>query len=221
MEKHILLVEDEEGLRMALGHRLRHEGYAVDCVSDGETGFQKATSLLFDLMILDVMLPGRTGVDLCRDIRRAGLTTPVLMLSARRQRADIMAGFRAGADEYVTKPFSTLELMARIETLLRRAPTSEPQNDSEVPGSGTAAGPGFRRDPIMVQQDELLDEFCRRLATDKDPLLMAKVASRLRMLLEEEQKSPDTHLSSSVLSIVEGITDFLEEMLARIRRSAF
>src|ERR671931_1739452 len=101
MEKHILLVEDEEGLRMALEDRLRRNGYAVECARDGETGFQKASSLPFDLMIVDVMLPGKSGVDLCRDVRLAGLEMPVLMLSARCGTEDVIAGFRAGADAYV------------------------------------------------------------------------------------------------------------------------
>ena len=123
MNENILLVEDEQALRMTLSDRLQSEGYVVDFSPDGEQGFEKATSLPFDLIILDIMLPRRSGLDVCRDIRLAGLATPILLLTARGQIVDKVAGLKLGADDYVTKPFDTLELMARIEALLRRAPT--------------------------------------------------------------------------------------------------
>jgi two-component system alkaline phosphatase synthesis response regulator PhoP len=123
MNENILLVEDEQALRMTLSDRLQSEGYVVDFSPDGEQGFEKATSLPFDLIILDIMLPRRSGLDVCRDIRLAGLATPILLLTARGQIIDKVAGLKLGADDYVTKPFDTLELMARIEALLRRAPT--------------------------------------------------------------------------------------------------
>lgn len=123
MNDSILLVEDEEALRMTLSDRLRGEGYMVDFAADGDQGFDKATTLPFDLIILDIMLPHRNGFDLCRDIRQTGLATPILLLTARGQTAEKVVGLKLGADDYVTKPFDTLELMARIEALLRRAPT--------------------------------------------------------------------------------------------------
>jgi len=122
MNESILLVEDEEALRMTLSDRLRSEGYVVDFAADGEEGLNKATGLPFDLIILDVMLPHRSGFDVCRDIRTAGLATPILVLTARDQTMDKVLGLKLGADDYVTKPFDTLELMARIEALLRRVP---------------------------------------------------------------------------------------------------
>jgi DNA-binding response OmpR family regulator len=123
MNESILLVEDEEALRMTLRDRLQSEGYVVDFATDGEQGFEKATRLPFDLIILDVMLPRRNGFDLCQDIRQAGLAMPILLLTARGETTDKVVGFKLGADDYVTKPFETSELMARIEALLRRAPT--------------------------------------------------------------------------------------------------
>ncbi|MGB7844889.1 MAG: response regulator transcription factor [Candidatus Acidiferrum sp.] len=135
MNENILIVEDEEALRMTLGDRLRSEGYMVDLAIDGEQGMEKATQLPFDLIILDIMLPRRSGLDLCTDIRRAGLATPILLLTARGQTSDKVVGFKLGADDYVTKPFDTLELMARIEALLRRAPTKS--------GVGPQSGSGF------------------------------------------------------------------------------
>ncbi|MBI3050234.1 MAG: response regulator transcription factor [Acidobacteria bacterium] len=119
----ILLVEDEHALRMTLGDRLRKEGYVVDCAADGEEGFAKATQLPFDLIILDIMLPRRDGLDVCSGIRGSGVITPILMLTARGRTPDKVAGLKIGADDYVTKPFKMPELLARIEALLRRAPT--------------------------------------------------------------------------------------------------
>jgi len=123
MNESILIVEDEEELCMTLGDRLRSEGYVVDFAADGQAGFEKATQLPFDLIILDIMLPLRSGLEICTDIRRAGLATPILLLTARSQTVDKVIGLKLGADDYVTKPFETMELVARIEALLRRSPT--------------------------------------------------------------------------------------------------
>jgi DNA-binding response OmpR family regulator len=123
MEPSILVVEDEAELRMIVGDRLRGERYVVDVAATGAEGVEKATRRPFDLIVLDVMLPDRDGFEVCREIRRAGLITPVLMLTARSQPTDKVAGLKIGADDYVTKPFHMPELMARIEALLRRAPS--------------------------------------------------------------------------------------------------
>jgi len=122
MRGNVLFVEDEQALQMTVGDRLRNEGYAVDCAANGDEGFEKATQLPFDLIILDVMLPKRDGFDVCKGIREAGLITPILMLTARGQTSDKVNGLKIGADDYVTKPFNMLELMARVEALMRRAP---------------------------------------------------------------------------------------------------
>jgi two-component system alkaline phosphatase synthesis response regulator PhoP len=132
MNENILLVEDEEALRMTLSDRLRSVGYVVDFAADGDEGLNKATGLPFDLIILDVMLPNRSGFDVCRDIRKAGLATPILLLTARDQTVDKVLGLKLGADDYVTKPFDTLELMARLEALLRRAPGRASQSFYQV-----------------------------------------------------------------------------------------
>lgn len=122
MNENILLVEDEDALRTTLGDRLRGEGYVVETAKDGEEGMQKITTSPFDLLILDVMLPYRNGFDLCRDIRQAGLATPILFLTARNEVLDKVVGFKLGGDDYVTKPFEAAELLVRVEALLRRAP---------------------------------------------------------------------------------------------------
>lgn len=122
MNESILLVEDEQALRTTLSDRLRSEGYVVDTAVDGQEGFDKAANVPFDLIILDVMLPRRSGLDVCRDIRKAGMATPILILTVRNETVDKVVGLKLGADDYVTKPFEGAELLARIEVLLRRVP---------------------------------------------------------------------------------------------------
>jgi two-component system alkaline phosphatase synthesis response regulator PhoP len=121
--KRILLVEDEPGLVLTLRDRLTKEGYAMEAAQDGPSGLEKASTESFDLIILDVMLPGKNGFDVCRDLRQRGLQTPILMLTARGQLSDKVVGLKLGADDYLTKPFEMMELLARIEALLRRSPT--------------------------------------------------------------------------------------------------
>jgi two-component system, OmpR family, alkaline phosphatase synthesis response regulator PhoP len=126
MGKRILLVEDEPGLALTLSDRLRAEEYAVETAGDGEVGFQRASDEWFDLLILDVMLPRKSGFDVCRDLRQHDKKTPILMLTARGQLVDRVVGLKLGADDYLVKPFEMMELMARVEALLRRAPASTP-----------------------------------------------------------------------------------------------
>ena len=131
MNENILLVEDEAALRATLSDRLRGEGYVVETASDGHEAFEKAANEPFDLVILDLMLPVRSGLDVCRDIRQAGMATPILILTARNQTIDKVVGLKLGADDYVTKPFESAELIARIEVLLRRVPIQTGQGVHE------------------------------------------------------------------------------------------
>lgn len=117
----ILIVEDEPIIAGALQDDLSLEGYDVTVIGDGAAGARYALEHPVDLIVLDVMLPGRDGVDVCRDVRRAGFRTPILMLTARVHEAEKILAFESGADDYVTKPFGTKELRARIKALLRRA----------------------------------------------------------------------------------------------------
>jgi DNA-binding response OmpR family regulator len=125
----ILIVEDEPVIAGALQDDLTLEGYDVTVLGDGAAGARYAIEHPVDLIVLDVMLPGRDGVDVCRDVRRAGLKTPILMLTARVQEAEKILAFESGADDYVTKPFGTKELRARIKALLRRADNGRGQPD--------------------------------------------------------------------------------------------
>jgi two-component system, OmpR family, alkaline phosphatase synthesis response regulator PhoP len=116
----ILLIEDEPGLVMTVADLLTAEGHRVESVSDGDAGLAKATQEKFALIILDVMLPKKTGFEVCRQLRQAGIDTAILMLTAKTQVVDRVVGLKLGADDYLTKPFDPAELLARVEALLRR-----------------------------------------------------------------------------------------------------
>jgi two-component system alkaline phosphatase synthesis response regulator PhoP len=120
----ILLIEDESALRLTLGDRLKKEGYTVDHASDGVAGLDKASTSQFDLIVLDIMLPELDGFAVCKRLRSRGVTAPVLMLTARSRTQEKVTGLEIGADDYVTKPFRMAELLARINALLRRVPSS-------------------------------------------------------------------------------------------------
>ena len=117
----LLVVEDEADIAFGLERDLALEGYEVDVVGDGESALQRAAQRTFDLILLDVMLPGKDGFDVCRELRRSGVQTPIILLTAKSHEAEKVLGLELGADDYVTKPFSPVELRARIKALLRRA----------------------------------------------------------------------------------------------------
>ena len=120
MKKKILLIEDEAGISMAVKDELEFEGYQVKLVEDGVTGLESILHDKPDLVVLDLMLPGKNGFEICREVRRKGVATPIIMLTARTQEADKVKGLDLGADDYVIKPFSLAELTARIRAVLRR-----------------------------------------------------------------------------------------------------
>jgi DNA-binding response OmpR family regulator len=123
----ILVVEDEPGIALALEDDLKAEGYDVEVVGDGETASRLARERQFDSILLDVMLPRKDGFDVCRDIRKAGVRTPVIFLTAKTQEAEKVLGFEVGGDDYVTKPYSPRELRARLKAVLRRGRDEEPE----------------------------------------------------------------------------------------------
>lgn len=116
----ILVVEDEPTIALGLTDDLTMEGYDVETVANGAIAFDRASRHSFDLILLDVMVPGRDGFTVCRDLRRAGVRTPVVLLTARGQEADKILGLDSGADDYITKPFSPRELLARVRAVMRR-----------------------------------------------------------------------------------------------------
>jgi DNA-binding response OmpR family regulator len=125
MTAKILVVEDEPAIALGLRNDLTLEGYQAEVVADGDTAVRRASETAFDLILLDVMLPKKDGFSVCRDLRRAGVTTPIIILTAKAQESDKLLGLGLGADDYMTKPFSPLELCARIKAVLRRTGSSQ------------------------------------------------------------------------------------------------
>ncbi|HEU4413857.1 MAG TPA: response regulator transcription factor [Candidatus Angelobacter sp.] len=172
MTERILLVEDEEDLRMTLCDRLKAEGYQPESASDGEEGLRKATQKSHDLIILDVMLPKKNGFDLCRDIRNAGIATPIIMLTARGQLVDKVLGLKIGADDYLTKPFEVLELLARIEAHIRRgSPAATKDADVlqfgpiRIDLRGTTVSRNGKPVPLSAREFRLLRYFAQNPGT--------------------------------------------------------
>jgi two-component system OmpR family response regulator len=124
----VLVVEDDRALRAVLTRGLTEEGYAVDVSGDGDMAEMQAQNVEYDGIVLDIMLPGKNGLDVCRELRRNGIMTPILMLTARDTVDDAVAGFDAGADDYLRKPFAFRELRARLQAIIRRpSGTASPQ----------------------------------------------------------------------------------------------
>lgn len=128
--RRLLLVEDEPGLVMTLTDRLTADGYDVQTATEAQTGLEASLNGRFDVILLDVMLPGGSGLDICQAIRQRGIKTPILMLTARGQVVDRVVGLKLGADDYLVKPFEMAELLARIEALLRRSATPPQQPEA-------------------------------------------------------------------------------------------
>ena len=127
----ILIVDDEPNMRLGLKDNLEFEGYDADFAVDGDTGLQKILENQYDLILLDVMMPKISGFDVCKTIRKKGISTPVILLTAKDQEIDKVLGLELGADDYVTKPFSLRELLARIKAVLRRGENLR-MDDSKV-----------------------------------------------------------------------------------------
>jgi len=117
----ILVVDDEQNMRTGLKDNLEFEGYDVDTANDGEQGLKRIFEGSYNLIILDVMMPKKSGFDVCKEIRKAGMSTPVILLTAKGEEIDKVVGLEIGADDYVTKPFSLRELLARVKAILRRS----------------------------------------------------------------------------------------------------
>jgi two-component system alkaline phosphatase synthesis response regulator PhoP len=213
MPARVLLVEDEPGLQLVVSDRLAAEGYHVETAGDGHTAIRRATGEPFDLILLDVMLPGRNGFEVARALREQGLQTPILMLTARSQVVDKVVGLRIGADDYLTKPFEMIELVARIEALLRRVPAGggvsleryqfgEVQVDvrrAEVTRGGAPIELSAKEFHLLryfiehrgatVSRDELLHEVWGYQATPSTRTVDVHVAW-LRQKLEPKPKTP-------------------------------
>lgn len=187
MNPRILLVEDEPGLVMTMRDLLRSEHYEVVSCEDGREAYERALTEIFDLMILDVMLPSKNGFDICRDLRHKGARLPILMLTARGQVLDKVVGLKLGADDYLTKPFEEPELLARIEALLRR---SRPLTSGGVIRAGVleidVEGTQVKRDSVRVSLSAKEFELLRYLVQQA-----GKTVPRSRLLKEIWGYTPD------------------------------
>ena len=130
----ILVVEDEFAMRQGLIDNLEIEGYKVDDAADGKLGLEKILQNNYNLVILDVMMPGMSGFDVCKKARSAGIETPIILLTAKGEEIDKVLGLELGADDYITKPFGLRELLARIKTILRRTETEHNKKDEYIVG---------------------------------------------------------------------------------------
>jgi heavy metal response regulator len=161
----ILLVEDEPSAAKMLAKGLREQSYAVDVATDGENALYCATINDYDLVLLDVMLPGKDGFDVCRELRSAGSKVPVLMLTARDVIEDRIVGLDAGADDYLTKPYDFRELLARSRALLRRGTELRPEIirvvDLEVDTRARSVSRDGRHIPLTAKEYALLEYFAR------------------------------------------------------------
>ena len=176
----ILAVEDEPDIALGLIDDLTVEGHSVTLVTDGVTAVQRGREPLWDLILLDVMLPKKDGFDVCRELRRAGVRTPIILLTARSQEAEKLLGFEHGADDYVTKPFSPRELRARIKAVLRRTqdrsmPETYRFGDVEIDFSRAELRRAGQIVEITPLELKLLDTFIRRRGrlVSRDQLLDA------------------------------------------------
>jgi len=161
----ILIVEDDAGIALGLEEDLSIEGYGVEVVRDGETAVRRAREGQVDLILLDVMLPGKDGFAVCRELRKSGVATPIILLTARAAEAEKVLGLQLGADDYLTKPFSPLELRARIQAVLRRTRGREPDiyrfGDTEVDFARCELRRSGEVVPITQVEFKLLTAFVR------------------------------------------------------------
>jgi DNA-binding response OmpR family regulator len=211
----ILVVEDEPPIALGLEDDLKLEGYEVEVVRDGETASRRAREKSFDLIILDVMLPHKDGFEVCRELRRAGLRTPVILLTAKTQESDKVLGLELGADDYVTKPFSPRELRARVKAALRRAAGETPEiyrfGDAEVDFTRCElrrAGEAVEMTPIEFKllttfirhrhhalgRDRLLDEVWGRETFVTDRVVDTHITN-LRKKIEPKPREPQFLIS--------------------------
>jgi DNA-binding response OmpR family regulator len=183
MRRRVLVVEDDAALRRTLAFNLSREGYEVTAVPDGEAALEAGHDDRLDLILLDVMLPGMSGVEVLRALRRDGITTPVIILSAKGDEIDRVVGLEVGADDYVTKPFSRPELLARIEAVLRRHRREAASADTDEPHEQLGYGP-VRID--VPRREVTVDGSPVHLTTKEFDLLAHLAASPGRIFTRDQ-----------------------------------
>ena len=206
----VLVVEDDRAIALALEDDLKLEGFAVDVVGDGEAAVERAQAQAFHLILLDIMLPKKDGFEVCRELRKTGVRTPIIVLTARTEEAEKVMGLEIGADDYITKPYSPRELRARIKAVLRRAAGELPElyrfGDMQVDfvrREVRCAGALVEFSPLefkllaafirhagrVLSRDQLLDEVWGRGTFVSDRVVDNQVAS-LRKKIESPASSP-------------------------------
>jgi two-component system alkaline phosphatase synthesis response regulator PhoP len=180
MRRRLLLVEDDPTLRQALAFNLIREGYEVATAADGEAALEAARGDHLDLILLDVMLPGMSGIEVLRVLRREGVATPVIILSAKGDEIDRVVGLKIGADDYVAKPFSRPELLARIEAVLRRR---RREGDDPDRGDDLAFGPVHIN---LARREVSVDDQPLHLTTKEFDLLAHMAANPGRIFTRDQ-----------------------------------
>jgi DNA-binding response OmpR family regulator len=199
----ILIAEDETDMAMGLKDNLQFEGYEVIVAADGEAALKAAKSQSPDLLLLDIMMPKLDGLEVCRQVREAGFMIPILMLTAKSQEIDIVRGLEVGADDYVTKPFSVRELLARIKAALRR----------------TGAGKGLAR--VMKIGDATVDLVKGRVDRGKETFALGHFELEiLKMLVENAEKPVERNKLLDVIWGLEGFpaTRTVDNHIVSLRR---
>ena len=188
----ILIVEDEPSIALALEDDLQREGYTTEVVGDGETAARRAVSEAFDLILLDVMLPKQDGFEVCRQVRRAGVETPIVLLTAKTQEAEKVLGLELGADDYVTKPYSARELRARVKAHLRRSSAKMSDvyrfGDAELDFTRCELRRGGKAVELSALEFKLLAAFVRH---------SGRLLTRAQLL--DEIWGPGTHVTDRVV----------------------
>lgn len=173
--KKILIVEDEVNMRLGLKDNLEFEGYEVETAEDGAEGLETATESAFDLIVLDVMMPKMSGFEVCKQLRAKGIATPIILLTAKGEEIDKVLGLELGADDYITKPFSLRELLARIKAILRR--------------SETGVQKGSIDQPVQIGKIEVTFATYSVSCNGKDVQMSPKEIDVLRFLWENRNKA--------------------------------
>ncbi|HYG04098.1 MAG TPA: response regulator transcription factor [Chryseosolibacter sp.] len=201
----ILIVEDEPAMQLGLKDNLEFEHYRVDIAADGDVGLEKIRTGKYDLILLDVMLPKLSGFDICKAARASGIKTPIILLTARGEEIDKVLGLELGADDYMTKPFSVRELLARIKAMLRR--------------SGVAEGPATRRFVVIGKLQIDFDGFSVKDG-DGEVRLSHKEILLLSFLYKNKNKVVNRYeLLENVWGYEEQITTrTVDNFIARIRQ---
>ena len=210
--KKILIIEDDPAILTGLEETFREEHFDVSTVMSGQMGYEKAREGVYDIIILDLMLPEKNGIDICKDLRKEGMSTPILMLTAKKEEIDKVIGLEIGADDYVTKPFSIRELVARVKALLRRPLEIHPEldeysfSDIELNFKKQEAKKGNKQIELSVMEFKVLKYFIQREGEviDRNKLLdevwgyqnypstrtVDNFILNLRKKIEDEQSDP-------------------------------